>query len=98
MIPSAPGVTTTAAGCTPGAGATATPVLETIPSNSTYKEDQFNTNLDVKLNDCEPFLRQVLLGAQPRQIRRSTISLAMATRCRRPAGRPRKTSTSACFR
>ncbi|MGB9237062.1 MAG: TonB-dependent receptor [Terriglobales bacterium] len=48
MIPSTPGVTVT--GCTtPGAGAISTPVLETVPSNSTYKEDQFNTNLDVNL-------------------------------------------------
>src|SRR5208282_1005217 len=50
MIPSTPGVTTT--GCATGAGATAKPVLATIPSNSTYKEDQFNTNLDVKLNNA----------------------------------------------
>jgi len=49
MIPSAPGVTT-GVGCTPGnPGA---PVLETIPSNSTYNEDQFNTNLDIKLNNA----------------------------------------------
>ena len=52
MIPSVPGVTT-GAGCTPGNPAN--PVLETIPSNSTYKEDQFNTNLDFKLNDANRF-------------------------------------------
>ncbi|MGA9641653.1 MAG: TonB-dependent receptor [Terriglobales bacterium] len=55
MIPSAPGVTTTAAGCAPGAGVTAAPVLETTPSNSTYKEDQFNTNLDFKLTEKNRF-------------------------------------------
>lgn len=47
MIPSIPGVTT---GACP-LGSSASPVLQTIPSNSTYKEDQFNTNLDFKLND-----------------------------------------------
>ena len=52
MIPSAPGVTTT--GDCP-AGASSSPVLETIPSNSTYKEDQFNSNLDVKLNEANRF-------------------------------------------
>ena len=52
MIPSAPGVTTTG-NCSPGAATT--PVLETIPSNSTYKEDQFNTNLDVKLTERSRF-------------------------------------------
>ena len=50
MIPSAPGVTTTGAGCTPGQPAN--PVRDTIPSNSTFKEDQFNTNLDIRLNDA----------------------------------------------
>src|SRR5208337_4205112 len=54
MIPSTPGVAQTGftqagAPCSPGQAVTASPVLETIPSNSTYKEDQFNTNLDVKL-------------------------------------------------
>jgi len=49
MIPSTPGVTET--GVCP-AGASTSPVLETIPSNSTYKEDQFNTNLDVKLTEA----------------------------------------------
>ncbi len=51
MIPSIPGVTTgdCSAGQTPGT------VLETIPSNSTYDEDQFNTNLDLKLNDKNRF-------------------------------------------
>ena len=51
MIPGVPGVTT-GAGCSllsPDPGA---PVLQTIPSNSTYKEDQFNTNLDVKLSNA----------------------------------------------
>ncbi len=55
MIPSAPGVTQTGAGCSPGQAITAPPVLETIPSNSTYKEDQFNTNLDIKLNESNRF-------------------------------------------
>jgi len=48
MIPGIPGVTT-------GCPANLSPVLETIPSNSTYKEDQFNTNLDFKLNDKHRF-------------------------------------------
>jgi hypothetical protein len=52
LMPSAPGATT-GAGCTPGKPAS--PVVETIPSNSTYKEDQFNTNLDIKLNDANRF-------------------------------------------
>jgi outer membrane receptor protein involved in Fe transport len=52
MIPSIPGVTT-GAGCTPGKPAS--PVLQTIPSDSTYKEDQFNTNLDIKLNNANRF-------------------------------------------
>jgi len=56
MIPSAPGVTTTGAGCpigTPGNFVLPpNPVAETIPSNSTYKEDQFNTNLDIKLTEA----------------------------------------------
>jgi outer membrane receptor protein involved in Fe transport len=60
MIPSAPGVTTTGAGCPVGALGkpvqAPSPVLDTIPSNSTYKEDQFNTNLDFKLNDKNRFL------------------------------------------
>jgi outer membrane receptor protein involved in Fe transport len=55
MIPSTPGVTATGAGCAPGAGAISKPVLETIPSNSTYKEDQFNTNLDIKLTEANRF-------------------------------------------
>jgi Carboxypeptidase regulatory-like domain/TonB dependent receptor len=48
MIPGIPGVTT-------GCPANLSPVLETIPSNSTYKEDQFNTNLDVKLTEGSRF-------------------------------------------
>ncbi len=52
MIPSIPGATT-GAGCTPGKPSA--PVLVTIPSNSTYNEDQFNTNLDIKLNDKNRF-------------------------------------------
>jgi carboxypeptidase family protein/TonB-dependent receptor-like protein len=48
MIPGIPGVTT-------GCPASLAPVLETIPSNSTYKEDQFNTNLDVKLTENNRF-------------------------------------------
>ena len=51
MIPSIPGVTT---GACPG-GSSFNPVLQTIPSNSTYKEDQFNTNLDVKLSNANRF-------------------------------------------
>jgi len=51
MIPGIPGVTT--GDCT--AGQTPGTVLETIPSNSTYKEDQFNTNLDLKLNNANRF-------------------------------------------
>jgi hypothetical protein len=62
MIPSTPGVTTT--GCaTPGAGLTASPVLDTIPSNSTYKEDQFNTNLDIKLNNANRFFAKYFFAA-----------------------------------
>lgn len=49
MIPSTPGFTTGVCTGSPN------PVLETIPSNSTYKEDQFNTNLDYKLNDKHRF-------------------------------------------
>lgn len=52
MIPGVPGVTT-GAGCTPGSPGI--PVAITIPSNSTYDEDQFNTNLDVKINDANRF-------------------------------------------
>lgn len=52
MIPSVPGVTT-GAGCTPGNPGN--PVRVTIPSNSTYQEDQFNSNLDLKLNDANRF-------------------------------------------
>jgi outer membrane receptor protein involved in Fe transport len=52
MIPSVPGVTT-GAGCTPGNPGN--PVVMTIPSNSTYKEDQFNTNLDLKLSNANRF-------------------------------------------
>ena len=48
MIPGIPGVTT-------GCPANLSPVLETIPSNSTYKEDQFNTNLDIKLTEANRF-------------------------------------------
>ncbi len=60
MIPSAPGVNTT--GDCP-AGAPVTPVLETIPSNSTYKEDQFNTNLDIKLNNANRFFAKYFFAA-----------------------------------
>src|ERR1019366_1191678 len=49
MIPGIPGVTT--GDCSSGLA----PVLETIPSNSTYKEDQFNTNLDIQLNGANRF-------------------------------------------
>lgn len=60
MIPSVPGVTT-GAGCTPGKPGN--PVLETIPSNSTFKEDQFNTNLDVKLSDANRFFGKFFYAA-----------------------------------
>jgi outer membrane receptor protein involved in Fe transport len=63
MIPGIPGVTT-AAGCTtPGEGALTKPVLQTIPSNSTYNEDQFNTNLDVKLNNSNRFFAKYFFAA-----------------------------------
>jgi len=60
MIPPIPGVTT-GAGCTPGEPGN--PVLETIPSNSTYNEDQFNTNLDVKLNGANRFFGKFFYAA-----------------------------------
>jgi len=60
MIPSIPG-TTTGAGCTPGSPAA--PVRVTIPSNSTYDEDQFNTNLDIKLNDANRFFGKFFYAA-----------------------------------
>jgi outer membrane receptor protein involved in Fe transport len=60
MIPGVPGVTT-GAGCT--AGHPGIPVRETIPSNSTYKEDQFNTNLDLKLNDKHRFFGKFFYAA-----------------------------------
>ena len=64
MIPGIPGVTTGACS-TPGEGAlpTTKPVLETIPSNSTYKEDQFNTNFDVKLNNSNRFFAKYFFAA-----------------------------------
>jgi len=62
MIPGIPGVTT-GAGCAPGQGATTKPVLQTIPSNSTYKEDQFNTNLDIKLNNANRFFAKYFFAA-----------------------------------
>ena len=62
MIPGIPGVTT--GSCyTAGQGATSPPVLETIPSNSTYDEDQFNTNLDVKLNNSNRFFGKFFFAA-----------------------------------
>jgi len=51
MIPSIPGVTT--GDCSPGQ--TPGTVAETVPSNSTYEEDQFNTNLDIKINNANRF-------------------------------------------
>ena len=60
MIPSAPGATT-GAGCTPGKPGI--PVRETIPSNSTYDEDQFNTNLDIKLNEKNRFFGKFFYAA-----------------------------------
>ncbi len=51
MIPSIPGVTT--GDCSEGE--TAGTVAETVPSNSTYQEDQFNTNLDIKINNANRF-------------------------------------------
>ena len=62
MIPALPGVVT-GAGCAPGAGATTTPVLQTIPSNSTYKEDQFNTNLDYKLSNASRLFARFFYAA-----------------------------------
>ncbi|SPF48905.1 Cna protein B-type domain, TonB-dependent Receptor Plug Domain protein [Candidatus Sulfotelmatobacter kueseliae] len=59
MIPSIPGVTT---GNCP-TGASVSPVVQTIPSNSTYKEDQFNTNLDVKLNNSNRFFAKYFFAA-----------------------------------
>jgi hypothetical protein len=47
LIPSAPGAIT-------GVGSI-TPVPVSIPSNSTFHEEQFNTNLDLKLNDANRF-------------------------------------------
>ncbi len=69
MIPSVPGVATTGFDTTgmvcptgppttpPGPTSWKNPgtVLATIPSNSTYKEDQFNTNLDIKLTQANRF-------------------------------------------
>jgi len=61
MVPSAPGVATTGFDTTgvvcPTGADWKNPgtVLATIPSNSTYKEDQFNTNLDVKLTEANRF-------------------------------------------
>ncbi|MGA9413983.1 MAG: carboxypeptidase regulatory-like domain-containing protein [Terriglobales bacterium] len=60
MIPGIPGVTT-GAGCTPGNPGE--PVLQTIPSNSTYKEDQFNSNLDIKLNNANRFFGKFFFAA-----------------------------------
>lgn len=59
MVPSIPGVTT-GAGCTPGKPAN--PVRETIPSNSTFKEDQFNSNLDLRLNDNNRFFGKLFFA------------------------------------
>jgi outer membrane receptor protein involved in Fe transport len=72
MIPSAPGVTTTGVSATgvvcPQGSATSpilppSPVLATIPSNSTYKEDQFNTNLDLKLTEANRFFAKYFFAA-----------------------------------
>ncbi|MGD0826452.1 MAG: hypothetical protein ABR908_17855, partial [Terriglobales bacterium] len=60
MIPGVPGVTT-GVGCTPGNPGE--PVLQTIPSNSTYKEDQFNSNLDVKLNNANRLFGKFFFAA-----------------------------------
>ena len=60
MIPGVPGVTT-GVGCT--AGNPGEPVLQTIPSNSTYKEDQFNSNLDVKLNNANRLFGKFFFAA-----------------------------------
>jgi outer membrane receptor protein involved in Fe transport len=62
MIPGIPGVTTGSCSAH-GEGATTKPVLETIPSNSTYKEDQFNTNLDVKLSNSNRFFAKYFFAA-----------------------------------
>jgi outer membrane receptor protein involved in Fe transport len=58
MIPSIPGVTT-GAGCTGPPGT----VLTTIPSNSTYDEDQFNTNLDYNLSKSNRFFGKFFYAA-----------------------------------
>lgn len=62
MIPGIPGVVT-GAGCAPGAGGAAKPVLETIPSTSTYQEDQFSTNLDIKLTNANRFFAKYFFAA-----------------------------------
>ena len=64
MIPGIPGVPTGSC-ATPGEGAlpTTKPVLETIPSDSTYKEDQFNTNFDIKLNNSNRFFAKYFFAA-----------------------------------
>lgn len=56
MIPSIAGVTT-------GCPANLNPVLQTIPSTSTYKEDQFNANLDVKLTEANRFFAKYFFAA-----------------------------------
>jgi outer membrane receptor protein involved in Fe transport len=62
MIPGIPGVATGV--CPSGQNpATIGTVLETIPSNSTYKEDQFNTNLDVKLSNANRFFVKYFFAA-----------------------------------
>ena len=96
MIPSAPGVATTGNCTTPGQAVTASPVLETIPSTSTYKEDQFNTNLDIKLNDANRFFAKYFKSLN-RENQAIYNQFGDGNATRRRDGRPRKTSRSACL-
>ena len=57
MVPGIPGVAT---GTCP---TNLNPVLQTIPSNSTYDEDQFNANLDIKLNNSSRFFAKYFFAA-----------------------------------
>ena len=66
MIPSVPGVPPPARAVTTGNPGNPGPPLRPIPSNSTYKEDQFNTNLDVKLSKANRFFGKFFYAIQPR--------------------------------
>ena len=64
MIPGIPGITTgSCSSAGEGALPTTQPVLQTIPSNSTYDEDQFNANLDIKLNNSSRFFAKYFFAA-----------------------------------